>query len=89
MNYVLIVRNMDLARGDAEPFIPDNFLLKGLYGIRVFGPYDSQREASKALRSFPLVEDWQLSVLPLNSLSEDLDNPYAALMMGDSPEWTL
>ena len=85
--YALVVQSEKLAKADAEPFIPDSLLFSGLYGIKIFGPYPNQRAASDALRTFPATE-FNLSVCPLNSLSEDMDNPYGAIMCGNSPDWS-
>jgi hypothetical protein len=86
MEFVLIVQSLDMARKEAEPFIPESLLLQSLYGVIVFGPYPDVKAASAALRTFPSGE-FNLKVAPLKSLSEQLDNPYGALWAGDSPEW--
>lgn len=83
MKYVLIVQSLEEARKDAPPFIPNP--LEGLYGCKAFGPYISQKDASDALRKFP-AHEWNISVVPLRSLSEELENPYAAIFYGDSPQ---
>lgn len=84
MKYVLIVQDEVEARKDAPPFIPDSMILNGLYGVKVYGPYDSQKEASDKLKMFP-DRQFNLSVVPMHSLSEQLDNPYADIFYGDSP----
>jgi hypothetical protein len=85
--HVLVVQNKETAKEDAPPFIPDSMLMEGLWGIKVFGPYDGQKEASDALRTFYPEDGWNLAVVPLISLSEALDNPHGYLWHGDAPDY--
>lgn len=84
MKYVLLAQSYESARKDAGPFVPNSMVLMGMYGVKVFGPYDTQKEASNKLRMFP--GNYNLSVEPLHSLSEELDNPAGSLWWGDSPD---
>ena len=78
MQYVLIVQSEQLAKEDAEPFIPDSRIMEGLYGCQVFGPYPTAYIASEALRMFP--SDWgNLKVVALRQSIDEVSNPYLAL----------
>ena len=83
--WALLVQSRQMAREDAPPFIPEAKLLEGLYGVRVFAPYPTQRDASNALRMFPS-DTYNLKVVKVDTLSEALDNPYAFLWHGDAPD---
>jgi hypothetical protein len=85
MSYVLVVQSRSTARNDAPPFVPDSMIMESLYGVQVFGPYPTVGSASKALRKFP--SGWgNVKVTSLRSLTEDVENPYAALWHGDAPD---
>jgi hypothetical protein len=88
--HILVVQSKTDARKDAPPFIPDSMTLIGLWGIKAFGPYPDQSSASDALRTFGdnSDEEWNLSVIPLITLSEALDNPAGYLWHGDAPDWS-
>lgn len=81
MQYILLVQSAESARTDAPPFIPDSLIWVGFNGVAAYGPYDTQREASDKIGDFPR-DRYNLAVLPLHSLSEELDNPAGHFNIG-------
>lgn len=93
MSFILLVQSKEMAKEDALPFIPLGMLMEGLWGVAAFGPYETQSQASEALRTFHQEKtyagrdsEYNLSVVRMRSLSEELDNPAGALWYGDSPD---
>lgn len=55
------------------------------YQPTVYGPYENKGFAMERASIFP-EETFSVDVVPLHSLSEELDNPYGHYMTGDAPE---
>lgn len=85
--FALLIFDEDTAREQAAPFlnihnVPVAYMFAG---VHVFGPYQSQKDASGAGRTLDH-DRYTWAVRPMRSLSEDLDNPGGALFQGDAPD---
>lgn len=70
MVYVIVVVDLEEDGGEYKP--------------TVFGGYTDRALALELVSVFP--ERYDVSVVPLRGLTEELDNPWGAYWRGDSPD---